>query len=272
MSPEAKRAWWGGGLSAALLAWLYGGDLSEHLQAQGAEVYAAVAPPDVVFAGVVLAALAVCLGAAGWGLWKRQGPAWKGYRLLPILAVLALFMDLFMVHGEAQRLPSHERLSAALDAFAAEVTLKSTPEAVLADPQGLEQLARGLGPPGYLVRGKPLEAFRVEVKTGCEGPAAPAPGTPAGTLVYCVAQDRMQAWVTASALAAGRRAGSPEPFTQGGTLVSAVASTPPRPPKTDPETGLPLVPSQEGADAGGPGAPVPGASASPEGGADRKMD
>jgi len=254
MSPEAKQAWAGGMLSGGLLAWLYGGDVAEHLQAQGAELYAALTPPDVVFASVVLGFLGACVGAAGWGLWKRQGPAWKGYRLLPILALLALFLDLFVVHGEAQRLPSDVRLSAVLESFAAEATQKSSHDLVVADAKVLEQLALGLGPPGYLVRGKPLEAFRVEVREGCDGPAAPAPGTAAGTLVYCVARDRTQAWVTASALAAERRSGAPEPFTLRGTLVSALATAAPRPPKTDPESGLPLaIPSA--ADAGTAAAP-----------------
>jgi hypothetical protein len=250
MSTETRQAWAAGCVSAGLMAWLYGGDLAEHLQAQGAEVYAAVYPPDVVFASAMLGALGLCVGVAGVGLWRRRGPAWKGYRLLPILAVLALFLDLFVVHGEAQRLPSDVRLAAVMEAFAAEVTQTSTHEAVVADPQVLEQVARGLGPPGYLVRGRPLEAFRVEVREGCDGPATPAPGTAAGTLVYCVARDRAQAWVSAAALAAERRSGSPEPFTSRGTLVSAVATALPRPPKTDPESGLPVQPFPGAADAG----------------------
>jgi hypothetical protein len=245
MTPDGRKAWVGNVAAGGLLAVLYGGDVAEHLRIQSAEVYAVSTPPVFPFAAVVLALLGCGVGGAAFGLARRQPPSWRGYRLLPILAVLALFVDLFVLHGDADRMPSDEKLQAQLQVLAEAATHGSGEKRVMDDVRALQALLGELGRPGYLVRGQPVEGFRVEVQTGCSGPRAPPADSPVGTLLYCVELGGQQAWISAQALPAESVSGAAAAFTrQGGLITARVTPAPPRPAK-DPESGEPL--EQEGA-------------------------
>lgn len=240
MTPDARKAWAGNAAAGSLLAVLYGGDVAEHLRIQSAEVYAVAAAPLFPFAVGVLALLSCGVGVAGFGLARRHGSSWRGYRLLPILAVLALFLDLFVLHGDADRMPSDEKLQAQLQALAEAATHGSREQKVMEDARGLQALLGELGRPGYLVRGKPVEGFRIEVQTGCAGPRPPPPDAPVGTLLYCVEVGGQQAWISAQALPAEAVSGAAAAFTRQGGLVTARVTPPPPSPSVEPDPGEPL--------------------------------
>ncbi|MEN9799153.1 MAG: hypothetical protein RL653_2849 [Pseudomonadota bacterium] len=242
MTPDARKAWAGNAAAGGLLALLYGGDVVEHVRIQAAEVYAVAAPPVLPFAVGVLGLLACGAGAAVFGLARRLGPSWRGYRLLPILAVLALFLDLFVLHGDADRMPSDEKLHAQLQALAEAATHGSGEQRVLEDARELQALLGELGRPAYLVRGEPVQGFRLEIQTGCSGPRPPPAGSAVGTLLYCVEVGGQQAWISAQALPVESVSGAAAAFTrQGGLITARVTPAPPRPAR-EPESGEPLGP------------------------------
>jgi hypothetical protein len=242
MTSDARKAWAGNAAAGGLLAVLYGGDVAESLRIQSAEVAAVSSAPLLPYAVGVLVLLACGAGVAGVGLVRKRGPSWRGYRLIPILAVLALFVDLFVLHGDADRVPSDEKLEAQLEALAESATNGSGAQRVLDDARVLQGLASELGRPGYLVRGKPVEGFRVEIQTGCAGPRPPPTDAPVGTLLYCVEAGGQQAWLSAQALPAESVFGAAAPFTRAGGLVTArVTAVSPRSTQ-EPESGDPSAP------------------------------
>jgi hypothetical protein len=245
-----------------LLAWLYGGDVRDALQARSAEVAAFTELPPLVRPAVVLVISALALGAVLWGLLRRQGDDYKGYRLLPLVLVGALFVD--MVFAE-RRVPlgSLELASLSLQAFQSQVQQLATEDAVPAEPAVLSPLLEKLGRPPYLVRGEPLGRYTLQLRQDCEGPVRSAPGLQPGTLIYCVAPGRKGAWITLVGLPAERRFGAPEVVSVGGEprflLVEPIppgeeSSTPGVPsgaPFREPELSeeAPAEPSSQGPDA-----------------------
>ncbi len=215
----------------ALLLWLYGGDLYLHQHGKTAEVSALLELPPVGFAAVVVVLACAAAGVAGYGLAKRQGSAFKGYRLLPIVAVVALFADLFVVSAEKVPIPSHELLGAAMQTYAELASNASTPTEVLADEHKLRELLPKLGAPPYLVRGERPDGYLLQVRRGCTEPVREAPGAQAVTLVYCVSPDGKEAFLSAVALPVGTRFGTPQPFTRAGEVQWA--SVQPRAPSSD---------------------------------------
>jgi hypothetical protein len=193
----------------ALLAWLYGGDVSDALQARSAEVSAFTELPSMVRPSVVLVLGALALGAALWGLLTRRGDDYKGYRLLPIVLVGALFVDLVFAERRTP-LGSLDLASLALRSFQEQAQELATTSAVPANPAVLSPLLEKLGRPPYLVRGQPLSQYTLQVREGCTGPVGSAPGLQPGTFIYCVAPGRKGAWITLVGLPAGRRFGLPE--------------------------------------------------------------
>ncbi|HYO74107.1 MAG TPA: hypothetical protein VEU33_49355 [Archangium sp.] len=226
----------GNAASLVALAWLYGGDLRDASRARSAEVSAFLAPPPVVWPAVVLAATVGVLGVVLWGLGRGRGEDFKGYRLLPILLLCALFLDL--VRAENQELLRSEDMAImVLRHVEAKAEALSDGRTVPSDPAVLQPLLAEVEPPPYLVRGQRAAAWSLQVRPGCEGPVREAPGLAVGTLIYCVAPDRKTAWVSLVALPAGERFGLPTVFSvDGQPHVAVVQPTPP-----EEEEGAPLA-------------------------------
>ncbi|PTL78465.1 hypothetical protein [Vitiosangium sp. GDMCC 1.1324] len=190
------------------LGWLYGGDLRDALRARSAEVSAFLAPPPVVWPSLVLAATAVALGTVLWGVSRDRAEGFKGYRLLPILLVSALFFDLVLAESQMP-LRSEDLAALALSQFQEKASALARGQTVPSDPAVLEPLLKELGAPPYLVRGVPARAWSLQVRQECQGPVQEAPGLAVGTLIYCVAPGRGSAWVSLVGLPAGERFGLP---------------------------------------------------------------
>ncbi|RYZ41081.1 MAG: hypothetical protein EOO71_13410 [Myxococcaceae bacterium] len=202
-------------LCLGALGWLYGGELAEALRVRTAEVSSVTSSPSVARAGVVLGLTAVALAVLLVGLWRKQPEGFKGYRLLPILLVGALFMDLVRSEGRSP-LDAEAQASVALRNFHEAAQKQATPEAVPVDARVLQPIVDALGTPPYRLRGVQVTSYALQVRRNCEGPAGDASGTRPGTLLYCVASDGKQAWVTLVGLPAEVRFGAPGVFSSGG--------------------------------------------------------
>jgi hypothetical protein len=220
-----------------LLAWLYGGDVSDALQARSAEVSAFTELPPLVRPSAVLVLGALALGAALWGLLRHRGEDYKGYRLLPIVLVGALFVDLVFAERRSP-LGSLEVASLSLRSFQEQAQQLATAEAVPADPAVLSPLLESLGRPPYLVRGQPASRYTLQVRQDCESPVSSAPGLQPGTFIYCVAPGRKGAWITLVGLPAGKRFGLPEVLSVDGEPRFMLVE--------------PVIPGEVGGDSGAP--------------------
>ncbi|QAT87417.1 hypothetical protein EJ065_5887 [Corallococcus coralloides] len=225
MSGPSRKALLANVLCLGALGWIYGGDLSDSLRARTEQVSALLTPPSTVRASVVLGLAGVGLAVFVAGLLRKKPEGFKGYRLLPILLVLALFLDLVLAEGRTP-LDSPEMAAVALQRFQNEAQKLATVEAVPARFPVLQPLVDALGPPPYLERGTPVPAYTLQVRTDCEGPVHDAPGTRAGTLLYCVARDGKQAWVTLVGLPAEVRFGAPAVLSHRGAPRVAVVRAP----------------------------------------------
>ncbi|QRK04071.1 hypothetical protein JQX13_27745 [Archangium violaceum] len=228
------------------LAWLYGGDLWDSLRARTAEVSAFLAPPPLVWPAVVLAATGVALGLVLWGLVRGRAEGFKGYRLLPILLVSALFFDLVLAEGQVPLLPE-DVASLVLDHFQEKAAALANGKAVPSEPAVLRPLLDELAPPPYLVKGERVPAWSLQVREQCQGPVLEAPGLAVGTVIYCVAPGHEKAWVTLVGLPAGERFGLPAVFSVEGQPHVAVVR-----PVLREGSGMAELPFQ-----GGIGAPAP---------------
>lgn len=237
------------GLCLSTLAWLYGGDLWDALRARTAEVSAFLAPPRLVWPALVLAATGVALGIVLWGLVRGRVEGFKGYRLLPILLVSALFFDLVLAEGDVPLLPE-DVASLVLDQFQEKAAALAQGKTVASDPAVLRPLLDELAPPPYLVRGERVPAWSLQVREQCQGPVLEAPGLAVGTVVYCVAPNGEKAWVTLVGLPAGERFGLPTVFSVAGQPRVAVVQ-----PVLREERGMAELPFQ-----GEAGAPAPDGS------------
>jgi hypothetical protein len=208
MKRLSRKTLLGNVLALGAILWIYGGDLMDALRARTAEVAAFSALPSPVRPGLVLALTALATGVALWGLARGREEGFKGYRLLPILLVGALFVDLVAAENRVP-LDSTDLASGALMRFHQDAQGLTSQTAVPDDPRVLQPLLENLGRPPYLVRGEPLEAYALQVRKDCEGPVRDAPGVRPGTLLYCVAPERKGAWVTLVGLPAGERFGAP---------------------------------------------------------------
>lgn len=215
MMRPATRAWLSNAACLGVLVWLYGGDLRDALRARTAEVAAFAQPPSTVQPAVVLAVTAAALLVALYGLARRRGPQFRGYRLLPIVLVSALFLDLLFAESEVP-VSSAGAASHALQHFAREAQALSRDGALPTEPAQLQPLLEQLGTPPYLVRGQPAPAYGLQVRTGCAGPVTQAPGAQVGTLLYCVAPGAHTAWVTLVGLPSEQRFGAAQVFSAAG--------------------------------------------------------
>jgi hypothetical protein len=203
-------------LAFALVWW--GQDLVRAARAHHAPVSAMRSLPNVPFA---IAALVVCILAAVaalWGLVRARDASFKGYRLLPIAAIVMLFADIFLVPTDRVPIASPEQLALSLQLFAQSAQQKIEGGRVPTSEALLSSLASALGSPPYLVDGVPATAYRVQLRRGCLGPLQEAPGAEVGTLLYCVAPDEKRAWVSAVALPAESEFGRPAVFSRAGVV------------------------------------------------------
>jgi hypothetical protein len=199
-----------------VLLWVYGGDWMDAVRARSAEVSAFLAPPPLVWPAVVLAATLGVLGVCVWGSARGRGEDFKGYRLPPILLVVALFADMVLSEGQVP-LRSEEVAFLSLGHFREKAQVLTREGRVPLSPEALRPVLEEMGQPPYLVRGVRAAAWSLQVRQGCEGPVAQAPGLEVGTFIYCVASGGERAWVTLVALPAGKRFGLPEVLSSEGS-------------------------------------------------------
>lgn len=229
-------------LCLAALVWIYGGDLLDAFRARSAEVSAFLAPPPVVWPAVVLVAMGGVLSVVLWGVGRGRGEDFKGYRLLPILLVTALFFDLVLLEDQVPLRPE-DVASMSLSHFQERAQALVNGRIVPSDPAVLRPLVEELGQPPYLVRGTRAQAWSLQVRQECQGPVKEAPGLEAGTLIYCVAPGRETAWVTLIGLPAGTRFGPPSVLSVEGEPHVVVVQ--------------PILPEEGEAGAPAPEAPAP---------------
>jgi len=208
MKLPSRKTLLGNALSLIAIAWIYGGDLYDAVRARSADVSAFVALPSLERPALVLvvAALAALVGVVGLFQGKEEG--FKGYRLLPIVLVGALFVDLVLSESRTP-LTSTDMASMALKRFHQLAQERTSALEVPDDPRLLQPMLEELGRPPYLVRGEPLQAYALQVRKDCDGPVREAPGVRPGTLIYCVAPERLGAWITVVGLPAEERFGAP---------------------------------------------------------------
>jgi hypothetical protein len=217
MTLPSRKTLLANAFSLLALAWLYGGDLRDALRAREAEVAGYFQLPSVLMPSLVLALTAAVLAVVAFGLVRRKGEDFKGYRLLPILLVGALLVDLVLSES-SQYLDSSELTVAAMQDFRELAQELATEQEVPADPAVLGPLVEKLGRAPYLVRGQHVGNYALQVRQGCQGPAQELSGARPGTLLYCVGPERREAWISAVGLPVGERFG--------GAAVLAVRGTP----------------------------------------------
>jgi hypothetical protein len=247
MTLPSRKTLWANVLCLGALGWIYGGDLADALRVRTAEVSAFYVPPSPTRAAVVLGLAGVGLAVFLGGLARGRPEGFKGYRLLPILLVGALFMDLALSEGRPP-VDSDELATMALHRFQEEAQKQASETAVPTRADVLQPLVDALGAPPYLERGVPARAYALQVRSQCEGPLRDAPGTRPGTLLYCVARDGKQAWVTLVGLPAGVRFGAPAVLSQedGPRLAVVRTRSPTRDDAPPPDAELLDLPIEEG--------------------------
>lgn len=205
-------------LCLVALLWFYGLSIWDFVRARTAEVSAMTELPRLWFdIPVVLLALAVAAVVAV-GLLQKKDASWKGFRLMPILFVVVLFVDVFVLSGAKLPVSSADHSAIALHVLARELQGKSQQTGIPEDPNMVEAAVKEMGQPPFLVRGQRPERFSVQVRKNCQGPVLDAPGAAAGTFLYCAAPDRSVAWITLVGLPAEVRFGSPALFSRAGVV------------------------------------------------------
>lgn len=222
------------GLLLALLAFLYAGDLLRLWRATHAEVALLTELPSLPLS---LVGVAVLLGGAGllaFGLATGRDASWRGYRLGPVAGVALLFFDFAVLSSVRAPLTAEQRVLLALSSLAEGAAEHASHLAVPDEPRLLQSFVDEVGPAPLFRQGDRVEKWTVEVRRGCTGPLAQAPGVAAGTLVYCVAGDGRTAWITAVALPLGQVFGAPAVVSTADPWAQLV-TVPPPPAPPDPE-------------------------------------
>lgn len=202
----------------AVLLWFFGGDVVTWVRAKTSPVAALTELPALWLSVPVALAAVGILAAVLVALRRGKDDTYKGYRLLPILLVVAFFVKLFVL-GEATPPISSANLSAiTLHGLSAELSQLSTEFSVPTDPNAVALVVDRLGPPPYLVHGERPARFGLQVRTGCEGPIGEAAGVEAGTVLYCVAKDRSLGWLTLVGLPAEETFGHPAVYSRNGDV------------------------------------------------------
>jgi hypothetical protein len=177
-------------------------------------------PGRATLAACVLAVTVGAIGVAVWAAATGKPDRFRGYRFAPIILVLALFVDFFVISANRPpELPPAQQLENTLRVFSASIAERSIGPHVPEDPNVVGPLVEGLGRPPYLVQGRRPEHYALQLRRDCDGPIREAPGATVGAVLYCVSADRKTAWITVQALPAGQTFGSPQVFSVGGQAV-----------------------------------------------------
>jgi hypothetical protein len=195
------------------------------MQAHSTEVAGLSALPSLPFALLALGGALAGAGLSMFGVATKRDKAWRGFRVMPIVAVVVLFVDMFVLSSSKSPFSSNARASVALDLFEQRAMQLATTASVPSDERTLEPVVKMLGPVPWLVKGEALPEWSLKLFYGCSGPQLDAAGLGAGTLLYCVDTARTQAWVTLVGLPYEQRFGAPQLVTQGGAVLTAVIHT-----------------------------------------------
>jgi hypothetical protein len=228
VSGESRRPLFlANGVFAAMMAWVYGRELGVVLAVRTAPAAALRELPsvEVISAGLACALLGLVLVSVG--ALTRRPASWRGFRVVPIAALLIIFVD-FGVLG-SRRLPgSPEQLAQlAVQGVAELAQVSASAEGLPADAGTFAALTADLGPAPYFVHGEGVGSWSVEVRLGCSGPPSAAGTSSPGTIVYCLSVDRRRAWVAAVGLKEGQRTGAPALVSSEDPYL-AVVELPPR--------------------------------------------
>ncbi|MGV3623573.1 MAG: hypothetical protein ACO1OB_22325 [Archangium sp.] len=190
-------------LFAAFLLWLYVGDVVRWVRLQLAPVAVMTDAPSLPFA-IVGTVIALALVAklisrvTGKPLLPARVAAW-----VPALAVMLPLVDLIVVSSRREFLFPEELLVGAAHTVAQAASQNSGAEFVARDPSIFEQAVAPFTDVPVYVNGERVPKWKVQLREGCSGPATDALDATPGTIVYCVAADRRQAWVNVVATAGG---------------------------------------------------------------------
>ncbi len=192
---------------AVLVLTFYGHELWVWFAAKGAPVSALTELPAVGFVSFALLATGLTSGLTVWGRLKQKPEAWRGFRLLPMAMVLVLAVDFLVLSSVQAALSPTSRAKAALQVFTEGAQALASTQAVPSSPDELEPVLPLLGPVPWLVYGERPAGWRVEVQTGCKGPATVRERPAAGTVMYCLEAENHRAWVTLVGLPLGQARG-----------------------------------------------------------------
>ncbi len=187
---------------AALLWWLYAGDVTRWVRAQNAEVAVMNALPSLPLA---LLGVLVALAFTFVTLAPVVDPKMK--RTATSAALLLVAIDLLVISPRRSLLLPEETLFAALNTVVEAGNGASGTMVVARDPAVFDEALAPHTDVPLFVRGERVPKWKVQLREGCAGPATSLDGATPGTLVYCVASDRQQAWVTVVATANARTFG-----------------------------------------------------------------
>lgn len=236
MTPPPKSTWIPAAVAFAILAWMYGTDVADAIRARTSEVAALTALPNPFYAAGVLCFALAAVAAFVAAMAQRRPADYRGYRLLPILTVLVLFVDLFVLPNPSAALPAFTT-SRAVELLAQQA--RAPDGRLITDAATLEGIAARMEAPHYLAGGVRVPSYAVKVHTDCAGPLLSAAGERAGTLLYCLSAAQDHAWITAVGLPDDQRFGDAAIFSVGGVpyvgQVSA-GTTPSTPPIGAPPT------------------------------------
>jgi hypothetical protein len=215
-------------VSLLLVGWVYGGDVTDALAARQAEVAAFAELPSMGFAAAVLVATLVGAIATGYGALTKKSGAWRGYRVMPIIIVLVLFIDLVFLSASHSGVSSADDSLRMLSTLTNQANLLATSNKV-PTAQDLEPLLQPLSPPAYLVKGERAKAWHLVARQSCSGPVDEVKGEPVGTIFYCTSADGQQAWLSLVALPFDSRFGPAEVFKRNGKAIPGLVTTHPDP-------------------------------------------
>jgi hypothetical protein len=197
-SPSPARLSWLIFAAAVLAGLGLLGDVARlSVQGRHAPVSHLIALPLLAFwipAGLLFVAAAVV------GMLGMLGRVEPRLSRLPLLALAFIgFVDLFILPDVRPMLPAYD-VAVPLSALAEELPQYTTAGKLPTTVEELSPVAELLGSPSLLVDGVRPERWALVVRQGCSGPIESAPGTQAGTLLYCVSPDATRAWISAVAL------------------------------------------------------------------------
>lgn len=188
-------------LFAGFLLWLYVGDVVRWLRLQTAAVAVMVDAPSLPLAlvgsAVALAFLAVVLSSLRPKPFVPARPA----RWISAAAVVLVFVDFMGISSRRDLSYPEDALVGAANIIATIGNEASGTDVVARSPALFDEALSRFSDVPIFVNGERVARWQLQLREGCAGPAADPQGAAPGTVVYCVASDRRQAWVNVVATA-----------------------------------------------------------------------